>query len=307
MQLIEVENLSKIYGHRKKPAVDNISFRISDGEILGFAGLNGAGKTTTINMISGALLPSRGHVFIDGLDIVKDKARASRSVGWVSEFPSFEMNVKPLHLIQYFAGFYNISTPESRRIGMELLSEVGLKADVNRKLRDYSQGMKKRFGLVTAMISSPKNYLLDEILNGLDPEGVEYVRKRFLEFKKMGKSILLSTHILGVLENIADRIAIIHKGKIIRVISRDEIKSLGKPVLELKTHRTDDNLLKLLRKYGNPRVKDDRIVISDIGDPESSALEVSAAVVGNNYGLLYLGIVGESLEEYFLQLIGGSE
>lgn len=301
--MIEVENLTKIYGRDKRAAVDDVSFKVDNGEILGFAGLNGAGKTTTIEAVSGVLIPSRGNIFLDGLDIVKDKVNASKTVGWVSEFPSFEMNAKPMQLIQYYAGFYDFTTIESRSIGMKLLKEVGLEGAVNRKLRDYSQGMKKRFGLAAAMISDPKNYLLDEVLNGLDPEGVNYVRKSVLEFKKQGKSVLLSTHILGVLEHIADRIAIIHKGKLVKLLSKDNIKNLGKPVLELKTNRVDDELLQILRKYGNPVIRDDHIVISEIGDPDSASQEVSSAVMGGGYGLLHLNIVGESLEEYFLQLI----
>lgn len=303
--MIEVENLTKTYGRDKRPAVDDVSFRVNNGEILGFAGLNGAGKTTTIEAISGVIIPSGGSILLDGLDIVKDKVNASKTVGWVSEFPTFEMNAKPLQLIQYYAGFYDFSTAESRRIGTRLLKEVGLENAVNRKLRDYSQGMKKRFGLAAAMISDPGNYLLDEVLNGLDPEGVNYVRRSVQEFRKQGKSVLLSTHILGVLEDIADRIAIIHKGKLIKMLSKDGIKNLGKPVLELRTNRIDDELLRILGKYGNPTLRDDHILLSDIGDPDSTSQEVSSAVMGGGYGLLHLNIVGESLEEYFLQLIEG--
>lgn len=301
--MIEVENLTKVYGGGRIVAVDNISFKVDDGEILGFAGLNGAGKTTTIETICGVSIPTSGSIFLDGSDIVKDKVNASKTVGWVSEFPAFEMNEKPLKLLQYYAGFYDHFTSDSKRVATQLLNEVGLGNAVNRKLREYSQGMLKRFSLASAMLSNPKNYLLDEVLNGLDPGGVNFVRRSVLDFKSQGKSILLSTHILGALENLADRIAIIHKGKLIKLLSRDGIRSLGRTVLELKTNKIDENLIKLLGKFGKPVVQGDHIVISEIGNPEATSQEVGAAVTGNGYGLMHLSIVGESLEEYFLQLI----
>lgn len=299
-------NFSKVYGRSKYAAVDDISFKVYDGEILGFAGLNGAGKTTTINTISGVLLPTSGQILVDGIDIVQEKPKASKNIGWVSEFPSFEQNVKPVHLMEYFAGFYNLNGSDAKSKIQDILNDVGLTTALNRKLRDYSQGMKKRFGLATAMLSEPKNFLLDEILNGLDPEGVNYVKKLALEFKRQGRSVLLSTHILGVLENVADRIIIVHKGKIIQTIAKDNMKNLGKPTIKLKTNRIDDNLMKILARFGNPTLSDDSIIITGVSDPESAAQELSVAVVNGGYSLSQLTAAGASLEEHFLELIGGS-
>ena len=302
--LIEVLGLSKIYGRRKLPAVEDVSFTIKEGEILGFAGLNGAGKTTTINCMSGVLLPSRGHILVDGMDIVKDKPKASRNIGWVSEFPTFEQNVKPTELLRYFAGFYKLSNHESDQRITDVLISVGLDGAVDKRLRDFSQGMKKRFGLASAMISDPQNYLLDEILNGLDPKGVHYVKSMALEFKKTGKSVLLSTHILGILEDISDRIAIIHQGRLKDVISRENFRKLGKPVINLKPNVIDETLIKLLEPYGTPVVNGDLISITDVLGSENIAQEMNSAVVKAGYTISYLSVDGSSLEQYFLELTG---
>ena len=300
--MIEVDGLSKQYGRRNAPAVDNVSFTINDGEILGFAGLNGAGKTTTINCMSGVLLPSGGNVVVNGMDIVKNKAKASMNIGWVSEFPTFEQNVRPDRLLSYYAGFYGITGHDSEKRIREILASVGLEKVIGRKIRTYSQGMKKRFALATAMISDPLNYLLDEILNGLDPEGVNYVRKQVLSLKKEGKSILLSTHILGVLEDIADRIVIIHRGRIMEVVSRERLKDLGKPSIRLKPNKVDNGLLSVLESFGNPVVDGAYVDILGVSDAEPVAQELSAAVIKAGYKLSYINAEGASLEQYFLEL-----
>lgn len=224
--MIIFRNLTKTYGRNGIPAVDNLDLEVNDGEILGFAGLNGAGKTTTIRIASGISLPTSGSVLIDGYDIVKEKVKASRSIGWVPEFPNFEPNAKPLDLMVYYSGFYNIGSAEAREKSSQLLKEVGLSNALNKKLRSYSQGMKKRFSIAAAMINDAQNYLMDETLNGLDPEGIKYVKKLILKLRDQNKAIMLSSHILSELQNVADRVAVIHEGKLIKVVSKDELSSM---------------------------------------------------------------------------------
>jgi ABC-2 type transport system ATP-binding protein len=300
--LIEVDGFSKAYGRRSQPAVSEISFRVNDGEIVGLAGLNGAGKTTTINAITGVVLPSAGRILVNGFDIVKEKTRASRTVGWVSEYPSFEQNAKPVLLMQYFAGFYDMPSGEAGQRITEVLKAVGLERALDMKIRSYSQGMKKRFGLASAMLSDPVNYLLDEMLNGLDPEGISYVRNLLIRFRNEGKAILLSTHILSVLQDLADRVIILHRGKVLQTLTRDSMKKLGRPSLRLKVDKVDANLLGLLSKFGAPVVAGGEVVVSGIDDSQAATEEVSAALIAGGYRLSHLGIERESLEEYFLQL-----
>lgn len=302
--MIDIKDFSKAYKRGKLPAVDGVSFNVNNGEILGFAGLNGAGKTTTINCISGVMLPSKGHILIDGQDIVKNKSKASRNIGWVSEFPTFEQNVRPVELLSYYAGFYKFTSVDSKKRIAEVLSLVGLDNALDKRLRDFSQGMKKRFGLASAMISNPQNYLLDEILNGLDPEGVHFVKEKILEFKKEGKSVLLSTHMLGVLEDIADRIVVIHEGKIRDIIPRQNYRKLGKPVVNLKPDLIDDKLVKILEAFGNPVINGDHISVIGVSNSENVAKDINSVVVKAGYAISHISTEGSGLEQYFLKLIG---
>lgn len=224
--MIEVKNLTKIFNRNSRPAVNEASFTVKDGEIMGFAGLNGAGKTTTIRVGTGIIYPSSGTVLIDGNDIVSQKVDASRNIGWVPELPNFEPNAKPLTLMRYYGGFYGQSADQATKRGRELLEAVSLDESMNEKLRNYSQGMKKRFSLAAAMLNDPKNYFFDETLNGLDPEGIRFMRKLMVELRTKGKAVLLSSHILNELENVADRIAIIHKGRILEVMDKAKIDTV---------------------------------------------------------------------------------
>ena len=220
---IEIRSVSKSFG--KTRVLDKVSFSVRNSEIVGYVGLNGAGKTTTIRICAGVLPPDEGDVLIDGYSITRDKRRASQSIGWIPEIPLFERDFKALDYFVYIAGFHGIQASEARRLGRELLERVGLGDAMNKKLGQYSQGMRKRFALALSMISDPPNYLFDEVLNGLDPQGIVFFRELVLDFKRRGKAVLFSSHILSEVENIADRVVFIHKGRIIADMSMQEIKS----------------------------------------------------------------------------------
>ncbi len=306
--MIEISELTKSYGRSSRPAVSNLSLTVNDGEILGFAGLNGAGKTTTIRVSAGIIYPSEGSVRFDGNDIVKNKTGASRLIGWVPELPNFEPNVKPLDLLIYYAGFHGISRTESENRGKELLTQVGLDGHLNKKLREYSQGMKKRFSLAAAMISNPNNYLLDEILNGLDPEGIKYVRDLILSFKKEGKSILLSSHMLNELESVADRIAIINKGKLVRIINRADLKSTGKFTVTVQVQNPDDGVMNILSKYGKVEASGGRFIISELNGKDAGVTgEINSELISRKYVVSGINTESEGLEAFFFRSIGDGQ
>ncbi|MEM0260593.1 MAG: ABC transporter ATP-binding protein [Sulfolobales archaeon] len=221
--MISIENVSKSFGGFK--ALDRVSFNVRNGEIVGFVGLNGAGKTTTIRIAAGVLPPDSGDVIVDGYSVTKDKKKVSERIGWIPEIPLFERDFKALDYFIYIAGFHGYSRSEALRLGRELMSRFGLEDAMNRKIGQYSQGMRKRFALALSMISNPPNFLFDEVLNGLDPQGIVFFRQLAQEFKKEGKAVLFSSHILSEVEGIADRVVFIHRGRIIADMSIDEIRS----------------------------------------------------------------------------------
>lgn len=302
--MIEAKNLTKVYSKSQGPAIDSVSFDVRNGEIVGFVGLNGAGKTTSIRIASGVSLPTSGTVLMDGHDITTDKIAASKTVGWVPEFPNYELNAKAKDLILYFAGFYEINKDVAKKRATELFNSLSLAGFEKRKLRTYSQGMKKRFSLAASMLPDPQNYLFDEILNGLDPEGVQFMRNLMVDLKKRNKAVLLSSHILTEIENISDRVVFIHKGKIIKIATRDELSGISTStggVLKLVISNMTEDGLAYLKTQGDVRVEGNVIILANFRGDSSL---VNAELVKRGISVREFSFEKSSLEEYFFKLIG---
>lgn len=302
--MIEIRDLTKVYGRTQTPAVKGLNLEISDGEILGFAGLNGAGKSTTIRLVSGIIFPTAGHVTVDHKDIVKDKIEASKNIGWVPELPNFEPNAKSIPLLKYYAGFYGMKGHELEERIEVLLKRFNIWEARNKKLKEYSQGMKKRFSIAAAMIGEPQNFLFDETLNGLDPEGVRNMREVMLQLKKDGKAVFLSSHILSELENVADRIAIIKKGELIRVVERSELSSLGSTAIRIRIDNMDKGAMAILEKYGKVETVDHTLIVKDLKIDSAEANKINKELAKSEYDVSFFEISGEDLEDYFIELVG---
>jgi ABC-2 type transport system ATP-binding protein len=298
--MLEIRELTKIYSGNK-PAIDSVTFDVKDGEIVGFVGLNGAGKTTTIKISCGALLPTKGTVFVDSYDIVKDKVEASKRVAWLPEIPIFDNNAKAIKLLKYFAGFHGISGDKAEKLARELLKRVGLEGFEEKKIGSYSQGMKKRFALAAALISDPQNFLFDEVLNGLDPTGIRFFRELALELKKDKKAVLFSSHILSEVENLADRIVIIHKGKIIKIMYADELKNYSEPVLKITISNLNPQIVNYLSSLGEVNIEGKNITLRKY--KEDPAL-INSELVKMGASITSFFEQKEGLEEFFLKLIG---
>lgn len=296
--------MSKSYSPKQPLAVDSVSLEVKDGEVLGLVGLNGAGKTTIIRMASGIIYPSRGKISIDGFDIVSNKLEASRRVGWVPEFPNFEPNARPLPLMRYFAGFYNLRGEEAEQKIKQSLESVGLSDYLGRKLSGYSQGMKKRFSIAESLIGDPQNILFDETFNGLDPEGVVFVRGLINDLRSKGKALLLSSHILTEIQGIADKVAIISHGKLLKILTRIEMKNLGKDLVLLTVDNPDDRIVPLLSKYGVPALNGNDVEIRELQVSRDDYPDITMELVKAGYRLRNFRAEGESLEEYFFSLVG---
>ena len=298
--MIKIEGLTKSFSRHGTPAVEDASFEVADGEIVGFVGLNGAGKTTTIRVAAGVSLPTAGRVLLDGHDVVADKAAASATVGWVPELPNFEPNSSAISLMRYFAGFYGIPAGEAQSRSMELLASMGLQGAERNKLGAYSQGMKKRFALAASMLSSPKNFLFDEVLNGLDPEGIRYFRRLMVDLRSRGSAVLLSSHILVEVEEISDRVVFIHRGRVIKSIAKGDLSSVGKASLKIVIKNGDDRAKRYLEGLGEVRMEKDAYIVSTGADPAG----VNSELLKMGYQVSEIGQQNAGLEEYFLDLVG---
>ena len=297
--MIIITNLTKTFKNFK--AVNNLNMEINNGEILGLAGLNGAGKSTTIRATAGIIFPTSGSIMVDNLDIVKDKANASKHIGWVPELPNFEPDAKPIPLLKYYAGLYGIRPDDAEKDIVELMKRFDIYPYKNRKLRYYSQGMKKRFSLIAAMVGNPDNFLFDETLNGLDPQGVREVRDLIIELRKQGKSILLSSHILSELQNVADRIAIMKNGTIIKIITREELRSLGATGIKVHVKNPNGKIIDILSSFGEAGSDGYYYIIQNKAGADPSKL--NEELVRANYKVDYISMDNETLEDYFLNMV----
>ncbi|MEM4490151.1 MAG: ABC transporter ATP-binding protein [Desulfurococcaceae archaeon] len=300
---IEIVNVSKSFN--KTFSLQDVSFTVKNGEVVGYVGLNGAGKTTTIRIAVGVLAPDKGDVLIDGLSVLRNKRKASLRIGWVPELPIFEAEFKALDYFVYLAGYYGYSKSEAIKLGKELLSRFGLDNAMNLKLSSYSQGMKKRFALAVSMINDPENFIFDEVLNGLDPQGIVFFRELAVNFKRKGKAVLFSSHILSEVEDIADRVVFIHRGKIIGEYTVEEIRNKAKPAIELLITKITDDALSTLKKYGDPvLLENGRIVLKN---PIVDTEHILTELISRGVSIKEIKKQERSLEEFFFNLIKEAE
>ena len=218
--ILQVQNLTKVYGSRV--AVNNISFNVKKGEILGFLGANGAGKSTTMKMILGLTSITSGDVFICGQNVQTHFENAIENVGGLIETPYLYPYLTGYGNLKFYASLYkNISKSKI----LEVASIVGLSKRLNDKVKNYSLGMKQRLGIAQALLHNPKLLILDEPTNGLDANGIKEIKMllKRLALEK-GTSILISSHILSSMESLCDRIAIIDNGNLIEIKTLNEIK-----------------------------------------------------------------------------------
>ncbi len=299
--MIEVSNVTVNYG--KVKALDSASFKVPDGRVVGFVGVNGAGKTTTIKVACGVLRPTSGTVLIDGLDVVKQKAQASRSIGWVPELPTYEQGVRAMDYFVYLAGYYGLSGTEAKRVGQDLFQQLGLLESSNKKLKDYSQGMKKRFALAVSLLNDPHNFLMDEVMNGLDPQGIAFFRDKTVEFRKQGKAVLFSSHILSEVQSIADEVVFIHKGRVLAVKGIDEILSLVQTSgVRVSVSNPDAHLKDILSSYGE--VKELGKGSYEVEGIKINPEDLNSVLVQQGYKVSGIERVTGNLESYFFKLIG---
>ncbi len=230
--MIEAKSLTMVYGNSKK-AVDDVSFTIQKGEIVGFAGPNGAGKTTVIKMLTGILKPTSGTASINGFDITKDAMKAKMSFAYIADNPDILIQLTGLEFLNFIADMYEV--PEDKRKDrITALSERFGMADVlNTRMKDYSHGMRQKLMVISALIHEPPAWILDEPMTGLDPSAAYELKQMMREHAAKGNAVLFSTHVLEVAEQLCDRILIIDKGRIVEQGTLDDLKNAN-PGLSLE-------------------------------------------------------------------------
>jgi ABC-2 type transport system ATP-binding protein len=243
--MIAFQHIGKQYGEFM--AVDDLDFSVERGEVFGFLGPNGAGKTTTIRMLMGILIPTSGHITVDGLDCHKDRVAVKRRVGYLPDNPLFYDFLRGREILEFVGEMHGLSRDEARSRAGVLFGDFGLDDAAEEYAVNYSTGMKKKLGLACALIHDPAVLVLDEPTNGLDPRASHEVQERLLDAAaSQGKTIFLSTHLLDMAERVCSRVGIIDKGRQVAVGPLRELKEKVVPggTLEevfLKVTQTDDD------------------------------------------------------------------
>lgn len=210
--MIQANNLTMIYGGNFK-SVDNLTFKVNKGEILGFVGPNGAGKTTVIKMLTGILKPVEGNASINGFDIVKEPIKAKNSLAYVADNPDILLQLKGIEYINFIADIYKVPTDIREKRINELAKRFGIIDSLNNSMRDYSHGMRQKLMIIAALIHNPPAWILDEPMTGLDPQAAYELKQMMKEHAAKGNCVFFSTHVLEVAEKLCDKILIINHGK----------------------------------------------------------------------------------------------
>lgn len=298
--IICVDGLIKEYAGIK--VVDGVSFSVNKGEIYGLLGRNGAGKTTIMKILLGLANPTSGKVSILGKDMsVNSEKKVLKKVGCIIENPGFYSNLTGTENLEIFAKLRGLDQ-DSVKKALEL---VNLPYKDKKLFSKYSLGMKQRLAIANAIMHNPEILVLDEPINGLDPIGIAEVRELLKKLKESGVSILISSHILSELENVADRISIIDFGKMIEEINMKEWKNKQNSDIRVFVKEVDI-AKKILFKIG---IEEQNILEFSEGiliqNSQLSTTELNKVFVNNNIDLI--GIVEDktSLEDYFKKVTGG--
>jgi ABC-2 type transport system ATP-binding protein len=295
--IISTKDLTKKY--KKNTSVDGIDLKMQRGEIYGFLGPNGAGKTTTIRMLLGLIKPTKGTIEVFGQSLIKNRIGILQRVGSLVESPSYYGNL---------TGFENLETvrrlrglPEKRV--QEVLETVRLNKVSNRLAKEYSLGMKQRLGIATALLSNPDLLILDEPTNGLDPAGIQEIRELIKELpKKQGMSVLISSHLLSEIDQMATQVGIINEGKLIFQDSIEKLRQKRKPLLKIAVNNTHEASSILMNKGLTPKLHGEALWISET-EPEFVS-EINAILVHSGISVYRLEEVKRTLEEIFLDFTG---
>ncbi len=294
--IITVNNLCKSFGDVR--AVDDLSFSVHSGEVYGFLGQNGAGKSTTIRMLLTLIKPDSGNIEIFGMNLQKHRKEILRSTGAIIEKPDLYKYLTALENLRIFGIISGVKL--STKDLIKQLDNVGLADRANSKIKTFSQGMKQRLGIAVALVHNPKLVILDEPINGLDPQGIADIRNLILRLSsEEKKTVFISSHLLSEMELIADSLLIINKGKKVVEGKMNDLINPEQTIVELETTdiSTTENFIKASSWKNNfKEIEEGRIKLEMKKDliPEFNRQLVNA-------GISVISIHPKhSLEDYFL-------
>ncbi|MFZ5816482.1 MAG: ATP-binding cassette domain-containing protein [Bacillota bacterium] len=306
--MLRVEGLQKSYGSFQ--AVREVSFQLEPGSIFGFVGPNGAGKTTTMKVIATLLRPTAGQVFIGDVDVLRHPAEARRKIGYMPDFFGVYDDLKVWEYMEFYADCYEVPAQGRQRLIGDLLELVNLSQKRDAYVDGLSRGMKQRLCLARCLVHDPDLLILDEPASGLDPRARVEMREILLELKRMGKTILISSHILAELSEMCSHIGIIHDGRMVLSGPVDEVqREAGARLIEVRV--AGDPAPGAMQARSLPGVRDVRLESDGfrvvLEGEEEAVVHLLAALVQAGVPVLHFAETKSKLEDLFMAITGGEE
>ena len=302
---IEVSNLLKTYGEQK--AVDNVSFRIAKGEIVGFLGPNGAGKSTTMKIVTGYLQADAGDATVCGIDVRKSPLDSKKKIGYLPESNPLYYEMYVREYLDFIADIHHVSGKKKKI--EEVIQTVGLSPESKKKIGQLSKGYKQRVGLAAALIHDPEVLILDEPTTGLDPNQIIEIREVITRLGK-NKTVLFSSHILQEVEALCDRVIIINKGKLVADDTLSNLRQNNREqheVLVSFQEPVDIELLKSLRDVTTVNKPQKTNYTLETTNPDSVRKQLLELSLQHNLNIVSLRSESHSLEDIFRDLTSSNQ
>lgn len=306
--MIKLENVSKFY--KTFPAVNDFSFEIGRGEVFGFIGPNGAGKTTTIKMLSTLMLPTHGQLSIGGYDVVKEPHEVRRIIGYMPDSFGVYEDLLVWEYLDYFAALYKLTPAQRKRATSDVLELTDLTGKRDAQVMSLSRGMKQRLCLAKTLLHDPEVLLLDEPASGLDPHARIEIRELIRELCRMGKTVLVSSHILTELADFCTSIGIVEAGKLLAAGRIDDItaKLSGNVMLEITVKGDPAPALDVLaeRSEISRTTCDGRVIRAEFSGNPDDVDELLEYLIHRGVRLLGFTRSIADLEDIFLKITRGT-
>lgn len=303
MAVVEAHNLSKHFGDII--ALDAVSLEVHEGEVVALLGPNGAGKTTTVRCLAGILTPNSGEASVAGLDVVTYARQVRRLVGLLTEFPGLYGRMKPLEYLAFFGAMHGLDEDDRCMRAETLLRQFELWEARDRRLGQFSKGMRQKMALVRALLHDPQVLFLDEPTSALDPEGAFQVRDAIASLRRAGHTILLCTHNLAEAEALADRIIIMGEGRILATGTVAELKRnvLGKPVYTLHVAHPVEGLVEAVNDIASVLAYGSTWIRYGTDAPIRINPQIVERVSARGGKITHLSEAPQRLEEVYLRLM----
>jgi ABC-2 type transport system ATP-binding protein len=301
--MIELVGLTKRFDDFT--AVEDVTLSVASGEILALLGPNGAGKTTTVRMLAAILRPTAGQAFVAGHSVTEHPREVRRRVGLLTEHPGLYLRMRGKEYLDFFGRLMGLSADERGRRANELLARFGMSEAWDRRMGTYSKGMRQKMALVRAMLHDPSVLLLDEPTSAMDPHSAKLVRDAVLSLRHHRRAIVICTHNLAEAEALADRIAIIRRGRIVALGTPAELKLrlLGPPLMELRLSQPTDGVVNLVSGLVDIETQGEDWLCYSASDPHETNPVLLRTLASHGFGVVTLSEVPRSLEDVYLRVV----